>query len=500
LCGLLLLQLGRRGGRADRLLFAALAVWALAAALTRPPLQWLGGYELGGLLGGFGGFKPALWLAGAAVLALCLPLLRRAGAVAAPASALGYPGLVLFVGLSEWVLLDLSANGYFDNRFHGLYQQGHVFAAFVLASTVPLLRGVLAHWGLRALGFWPLRMAGRGGRSLAWALAGLSATLAALLAVAGIFAAHRQLSSEIFRLCLLFGLSWFLLARADKLLSPWLRLPPAPGLPGLLLWLRREGLRLRLALPLLALLVFVGLGLLLTEDKGPLLVMLYSGSIVVGLGMAVWLAQRVPSPVALALGMAAVPAYIWAGSFALLHWGGHFGELIAERLESAQNPFSASNDQMAKVLWFQEAAADSGGFGLGQVPWCGELVVATCRGVPPQIQSDYVYTALMGVFGPAGALALLAVLAVWLWRLARYHLAATSGRVDSADVGQAWLSWMALCWAGLTLTQTAVTVAGNLSWLPLTGITFPFLSYGAWSLLGNALFLGLALNLNRPQP
>jgi cell division protein FtsW (lipid II flippase) len=50
------------------------------------------------------------------------------------------------------------------------------------------------------------------------------------------------------------------------------------------------------------------------------------------------------------------------------------------------------------------------------------------------------------------------------------------------------------------LTQLAVTVAGNRAWLPLTGITFPFLSYGTWSLLGNALFLGLALNLNRKAP
>jgi len=56
---------------------------------------------------------------------------------------------------------------------------------------------------------------------------------------------------------------------------------------------------------------------------------------------------------------------------------------------------------------------------------------------------------------------------------------------------------MALCWAALTLAQVAVTVAGNLGWLPLTGITFPFLSYGAWSLLANALFLGLSLHLHR---
>ena len=40
-------------------------------------------------------------------------------------------------------------------------------------------------------------------------------------------------------------------------------------------------------------------------------------------------------------------------------------------------------------------------------------------------------------------------------------------------------------------------LAGNLGWLPLTGITFPFASFGAWSLLANTLFLGLAMSLPR---
>jgi cell division protein FtsW (lipid II flippase) len=62
---------------------------------------------------------------------------------------------------------------------------------------------------------------------------------------------------------------------------------------------------------------------------------------------------------------------------------------------------------------------------------------------------------------------------------------------------QAWLSWIAVCWVGLTLAQLAITVAGNLGWLPLTGITFPFASFGAWSLLANTFFLSLAISLPR---
>ena len=52
---------------------------------------------------------------------------------------------MLFVGLGWWLLLDLSVEGYYSNRFHALYQQIYVFAAFVLLSLLPTLRLGLAH-------------------------------------------------------------------------------------------------------------------------------------------------------------------------------------------------------------------------------------------------------------------------------------------------------------------------------------------------------------------
>jgi len=120
--------------------------------------------------------------------------------------------------------------------------------------------------------------------------------------------------------------------------------------------------------------------------------------------------------------------------------------------------------------------------------------------VPRQIQSDYVFTALVGVYGKWVAAGLVAALAFWLVRLVIHHGRATRGvvRLDSAPAThQAWLSWIAVCWVGLTLAQLAITVAGNLGWLPLTGITFPFVSFGAWSLLANTFFLSIAIGLPR---
>ena len=51
----------------------------------------------------------------------------------------------------------------------------------------------------------------------------------------------------------------------------------------------------------------------------------------------------------------------------------------------------------------------------------------------------------------------------------------------------------------LALCQLAVTVAGNLAVLPLTGVTFPFVSFGMTSLVVNMAMLGLAINVNVPS-
>ena len=46
------------------------------------------------------------------------------------------------------------------------------------------------------------------------------------------------------------------------------------------------------------------------------------------------------------------------------------------------------------------------------------------------------------------------------------------------------------------MCQLAVTVAGNIAVIPLTGVTFPFVSFGMTSLIANAAMLGLAINVN----
>jgi len=196
-------------------------------------------------------------------------------------------------------------------------------------------------------------------------------------------------------------------------------------------------------------------------------------------------------------------AWIAATTFALLRLGA-VDDVTAARLENATVPFASANDHVALVTWFQRAAPPAG-FGPGAVPWCGYGASRGCAGVPAQIQSDYTFTALVGAFGWSAAWGLAIGLAAWLHRLVRHHgrvtrgeprLVARGGR-RVADV-QPLLSWIGVAWVVLTSCQLAVTIAGNVAVLPLTGVTFPFVSFGMTSLLVNLAFLALCLNIDLP--
>ena len=129
-----------------------------------------------------------------------------------------------------------------------------------------------------------------------------------------------------------------------------------------------------------------------------------------------------------------------------------------------------------------------------------------CSGVPAQIHSDYTFTALVGVFGP---------IAAWAASLGGRRLAAPADppprprharraapgrrrRPTRPTTARRCSAGSRVAWVVLTSCQLAVTVAGNLAVLPLTGVTFPFVSFGMTSLLVNIAFLALCLNVDLP--
>ena len=499
--GLLLLQIGRQAVHRYRFLPLAALLWAVLGWITHVHVEWISdrSAQTAWLLK-WGITSPEFFqilVVGAAVL-LMLGVMRPLGhgpalmppARQTPSSRIGYPGFVLFVGLGWWLLLDLSATGHYASRFHALYQQVYVFAAFVLLTMLAPMRLRLADKMARWFGLFLLLARPRGAglrRYLPW-VTYAAAVAMVLLAAGALHKYQTQFTSEIFRILLVFGVSWFFFVRGESALAL-----SAGGV--------KSGLRsLVFVWPLFFVLCVPLIGLILTDDFGPLFVMLYAASIFIGAAFAFAFFDRAGYRPWLggAVGVTVAGAWVYLVTFALYSLPAPAAR-IAERLASARSPFTSTNDQMAIVTWFQESAP-SRGYGFGAVPWCGEIAGASCRGVPRQIESDYVFTALVGVYGKGVAVALVVMLAWWLVRVVIHHSRATRGIVtlDSATAThQAWLSWIAVCWVGLTLAQLAITVAGNLAWLPLTGITFPFASFGAWSLLANTFFLSLAISLPR---
>jgi len=483
----------------------SLAAWAGAAWLARVPWPFPGsrGFDPGRIDVSWDS-RPASWvlmLAGGAVLALVFSLLRRRDPgldAAAPAqvmsSRIGYAGLVLATGLGWLLLFDLSAHAHRTNRYLALYHQGHLWLGLLVFSLLLFLRRPLAH-GLA----WSLSIAGEAARAASQRLGAAGAAgaigLFAALAVLGFgfaFANLRQLTSELGRVWLIIGAAWFFFLRAGPLAERLARAGPA----GIAFW--------RYVWPLVLVIgVLIG-AMVLTRDMGPLLIAGYGSGAFLAASVAMWWHLRSGQRWT-AFVLAVVLFGLWIGgvTWALFALGSVDG-VAAERLESLAAPFASGNDQLALVTWFQRAAPAQG-FGLGAAPWCGYAIAGRCGGVPAQIHSDYTFTAIVGVFGAAAAWAAALGCALWLHRLIRHHGRVTRGEPrlvaragQLAHDGQALLSWIAVAWVVLALCQLAVTVAGNMAVLPLTGVTFPFVSFGMTSLLVNLAFLALVVHLDLP--
>jgi cell division protein FtsW (lipid II flippase) len=125
-----------------------------------------------------------------------------------------------------------------------------------------------------------------------------------------------------------------------------------------------------------------------------------------------------------------------------------------------------------------------GGTGLGHGIFTGK----TGKQVIPDLNTDFIYSALAQELGLVGVAALLLLYMAFVLRGFRIALTATDG-------------FSKLLAAGLSFSfalQTFVIVGGITRVIPLTGITLPFVSYGGSSVVANFLLVaGLLLISNR---
>jgi cell division protein FtsW (lipid II flippase) len=502
LVGWLLLNLSRKANFAGVGVALSLATWAVAAWVARVPFPFatdrafVAARDAALPLAPPAPFVLALLACAAVVAVASVPLRKTLRTTPQTvATRVGYAGFVVATGVGWLLLLDLSANGNPSNRYLALYHQGHLWLAMVLMTCIAFLRQPLG----RAFA-WTLSMLDGLAATAARVLGGAGAKLAvvaltlALIATFGALLANlRQVTSELGRLWLMIGASWFFFLRGAPFAER----------------LARNGTSMaslvRYVMPLaFVVLVLIG-AMTLTRDMGPLLISGYAAGAFVAASGAMWMHQRYRLTYS-AFATALIVFITWIANvtFALFRVGA-VDDVTAARLENLAAPLASGNDQLALVTWFQRASPVDG-YGLGAVPWCGYGASAGCAGVPAQVQSDYTFTAMVGAFGAPVAWMLTLGCALWLHRLIRHHgrvtrgephFVARSGRIVSDEQG--FLSWLALTWVVLALCQLAVTVAGNLAVIPLTGVTFPFVSFGMTSLLVNVTMLALAINVNVPR-
>jgi cell division protein FtsW (lipid II flippase) len=124
------------------------------------------------------------------------------------------------------------------------------------------------------------------------------------------------------------------------------------------------------------------------------------------------------------------------------------------------------------------------GTGLGK----GTFTNVNGKQIIPDLNTDFIYSALAQELGLIGVSALLLVYMIFVLRGMRIALLAQDG-------------FSKLLAAGLTFgfaLQTFIIVGGILRLIPLTGITLPFVSYGGSSVVANFILLaGLLLVSNR---
>lgn len=100
----------------------------------------------------------------------------------------------------------------------------------------------------------------------------------------------------------------------------------------------------------------------------------------------------------------------------------------------------------------------------------------------PEAQTDFVFSVIGEELGFAGAITVVALFMVIIWRL----LLIARGANDD------FVSTFVLAAAILLFSQFFVNIGANLGILPVTGVTLPFVSYGGSSLVACFLLIGIA--------
>lgn len=157
---------------------------------------------------------------------------------------------------------------------------------------------------------------------------------------------------------------------------------------------------------------------------------------------------------------------------------------VQDRFAIWIDPWATADTTGYQLLQSLFTMADGGvlGRGLGR----GYLLFPNGSPVVPDLQTDFIFTALSNELGALGAVGIILCYLVFTWRGFHIAVRATDG-------------FSKLLAAGLSAAfglQTFIIIGGVTRLIPLTGITLPFVSYGGSSLLANLMLLALLLMIS----
>jgi rod shape determining protein RodA len=142
------------------------------------------------------------------------------------------------------------------------------------------------------------------------------------------------------------------------------------------------------------------------------------------------------------------------------------------------------NDPLGVAYNKEQAEIAIGSGGLTGVGYLGGT--QTNLDFVPEQHTDFIFTVVGEEFGFVGAMTLLLLLGIVLWRGFRIAL------LSKDPFG----TYLAAGIASMFAIQVIVNVGMTLGIMPITGIPLPFVSYGGSSLLTNCAAVGLLLNVH----
>lgn len=160
-----------------------------------------------------------------------------------------------------------------------------------------------------------------------------------------------------------------------------------------------------------------------------------------------------------------------AGSTVAYFLFGHVQVRVAAWLDPWQDPDGTGFQILQSIFNVSDGGLTGTGLGAGFAQTI------------PEVQTDFIFSAIASELGLLGASAILLTFLIFVYRGIKIAMVAR----DSAS------KLLAFGLTAMFAIQTITIVGGVIRAIPLTGITLPFISYGGSSVVGNFIIAGLLL-------